>query len=278
MPDTKKEKQSKSNGAAEEIKNAAEQAKQPAQILTPSQAIGIFTENLPKEQAQVVKADYDKLLTEFANEGSSKISIGKLLREVQQTLGENFLKFLDDCIVKVLRKSRATCYNYMALASVATLKFAKNKVVATALFRIWSAEGMYDSVNGELKPEVDQAIAACGGIPESTDSATCEQWARKFIEAADALVRGQRQAQPGGKRWDAETVTAKSAAVVKAYNAFITNKSVSSKKAIALLTEVLVVSMVEMSAVHVREALENATKRVSERKADIKEHAEQAAA
>jgi hypothetical protein len=276
--ETKKTAEKKSNGHAETIATAAAAAAKPAPILTPSQAIGIFTENLPKEQAQLVKADYDKLLTEFANESGSRITIGKLLREVQETLGENFSKFLDDCIVKVLRKSRATCYSYMALASLATLKFAKNKVVSTALFRIWGAEGSFDSVNGELKPVVDQAIGACGGIPESTDSATCEQWVRKFVDTVDQMVRGGRQAQPGGKRWDAETITTKSAQVVKAYRTFITNQSVSAKKASALLTAILVESMVEMSASEVRTALDAAVKQVSERKADIKEHADNTAA
>jgi hypothetical protein len=32
-------------------------------------------------------------------------------------------------------------------------------------------------------PEVDDIIAACGGIPESTDPKECEPWARKFNEA-----------------------------------------------------------------------------------------------
>lgn len=262
----------KPNGQTEQIKAAAEKAKQVVTV-TPSQAIGIFTENLPKDQSTKLKSLYDDLLSEFAQESQSRISIGKTLVQTRELLGENFGKFLQDCVVKVLRKSPATCYNYIALSQAFSLKFAKNNVIATALFRIWGAEGAFDSVNGELKPAVDQAIGACGGIPETKDSATCETWARKFIETCDALVKQGRSAQVN-RGWDAETMDAKAANVIKSFRTFITNKSVSAKRAQKLLTAVLVEAMQEMSGAEIRLALELAAKQIGEKKADIKEHAE----
>lgn len=262
----------KPNGQTEQIKAAAEKAKQVV-TFTPSQAIGIFTENLPKDQSSKLKSLYDDLLSEFAQESQSRISIGKTLIQTRELLGENFGKFLQDCVVKVLRKSPATCYNYIALSQAFSLKFAKNNVIATALFRIWGAEGAFDSVNGELKPAVDQAIGACGGIPETKDSATCETWARKFIETCDALVKQGRSAQVT-RGWDAETMATKHANVVKAFRSFITNKSVSAKRASKLLVDVLVEAMQEMSGSEIRTALETAAKQIGEKKADIKEHAE----
>src|ERR1700739_595821 len=160
----------------EELKKAATDAKaKETEIFTPSQVIGVFTENLSKEVQPKLKSLYDDLLEEFASEASSRIEIGRTLTEIRELLGDTFGQFLKNCVVEVLRKSLPTCYNYIALYEVFSLKFARNKVVKTALSRIWGAEGCFDTVNGKLKPAVDQAIGATGGIPESTDSGTCEK-------------------------------------------------------------------------------------------------------
>lgn len=266
----------KKTKAQTEIEKKAEEVKKapPKAELSPSQAIGTFTESLDKKQATVVKTLYDELLTEFATEASSKIAIGRTLLRLRDELGENYRKFVQDCVIDVLRKSEATLYNYIALAQAAVHKFAANKVFATALFRIWSAEGCFDSQNGELKPAVDDAIRAIGGIPETKDSSECETLARRFISKVDALVKAGRSAQPGGRKWDAEMQAAKHAATVKAFRSFITNDSVSSKKAIKLLSDVLVEAMVEMSAADIKAAFEMATKQIGERKANIKETSE----
>jgi hypothetical protein len=208
--------------------------------LTPSQAIGIFAENLAKPTAKLVKSLYNDLLAEFAAEGTSKIAIGKTLMRLRDELGENYRTFAKDCVITVLRKSEATLYNYIALAEVATLTFASNKVVASALFRIWSAEGCFDSVNGKLKPEVGNAIKACGGIPESTDSLTCEQWARKFVTTIDKLNRTSRSAQVGGRAWDVDTTAKKSAQTIKAFRAYIKNQAVSKDLALNLFTDIAI--------------------------------------
>jgi hypothetical protein len=256
---------------AEALTKAATEAKSKVvEIFTPSQVIGTFVSNLDKDTGKKLLPLYDNLLEEFASEAQSRIEIGSTLISIRELLGENFGSFLDNCVSGVLRKSRATCYNYIAIAQAFNLKFARNKVVKTALSRIWGAEGCFDSVNGELKPAVDEAIGASGGIPESTDSLTCETWARKFVANVDKLVARSREAQPGGRKWDAETMTKKHSSVVKGFNSFITNKSVSAKRAIKLLTDVLVVAMVEMSASDIKQAMADATTQISTRKLEVK--------
>jgi hypothetical protein len=255
----------------DELKKRATEAKaKVTEIFTPSQVIGTFTEALPKDQSSKLKSLYDDLLSEFANEAQSRVEIGSTLISIRELLGENFGKFLADCVVKALRKSLPTCYRYIALASAFNHKFAKNKVFKTALSRIWGGEGCFDSVNGELKPAVDEAIGAIGGIPESTDSAVCEVAAQKFVDAVDKLVSNSRSAIPGGRKWDAETMTKKHVGVVKGFRAFITNKSVSANRAIKLLTALLVDAMVEMSANDIKTAFDAATKQISERKMEVK--------
>lgn len=255
----------------EALKTAAKDAKSKVvEIFTPSQVIGKFAENLPKEESTKLKSLYDDLLSEFASEAQSRIEIGSTLISIRQLLGENFGRFLSDCVQTTLRKSLSTCYSYIAVASAFNLKFAKNKVVKTALSRIWGAEGCFDTVNGELKPAVDEAIGASGGIPESSDSLTCETWARKFVANVDKLVARSREAQPGGRKWDAETMTKKHVGVVKGFRSFITNKSVSANKAIKLLTAILVEAMVEMSASDIKQAMADATTQISNRKLEVK--------
>ncbi len=255
----------------EDLKKAATEAKaKVVAIFTPSQVIGTFAENLDKETSSKLKSMYDDLLSEFASEAQSRIAIGTTLVEIRTLLGENFGKFLKDCVVVTLRKSIVTCYNYIALSQAFNLKFAKNKVVKTALSRIWGAEGCFDQVNGELKSAVDEAIGATGGIPESTDSITCETWARKFVANVDKLVANGRSATPGGRKWDAETMTKKHVGLVKGFRSFITNKSVSANRAIKLLTALLVEAMVEMSANDIKAAFDAATKQISERKLEVK--------
>ncbi len=256
---------------SEALKVAAKEAKDKVvQIFTPSQVIGTFAENLAPDTSKKLKSLYDNLLSEFASEAQSRIEIGTTLVSIRELLGENFGKFLADCVQKTLRKSLSTCYSYIALSQAFNLKFARNKVVKVALSRIWGAEGCFDTVNGELKPAVDEAIGASGGIPESTDSLTCETWARKFVANVDKLVASSREAQPGGRKWDAETITKKQVGVVKGFRSFITNKSVSSNRAIKLLTSILVEAMVEMSASDIKQAMSDATVQISNRKLEVK--------
>jgi hypothetical protein len=278
MSDTKK-KTVEATPAGNIATAAAAAKKDEGSVLTPAQAIGIFTEPLAKDERGKLKTIYETILDGFSAEGQSKITIGRAMNEARVLLGETFGKFLQDCVVKVLRKSSATCYNYMALATAAVHQFGANKVVADAVFRIWSAEGCFDTQNGELKPVVKEAIGAAGGIPESTDSATCEAWARQFVNAVDRLVATARQAAPGGRKWDAETIAKKQALVVKGFHSFVTNKSVSARKAIALLSALMVEALVEMSATDINEAIDKARAQVKERKAEInKVHEEQKAA
>lgn len=262
---------------SETLQASAKEAKEKVvAIFTPSQVISQFSSNLDKETAKKLAPLYDDLLSEFASEAQSRIEIGSTLISTRELLGENFRKFLEDCVVKALRKSLATCYNYIALAQAFNLKFAKNKVVKTALSRIWGAEGCFDSQNGELKAAVDEAIGASGGIPESNDSQTCETWVRTFVRNVDKLVTDGRQAQPGGRKWDAETMTKKHVAVVKGFRSYITNKSVSAARATKLLTAILVDAMVEMSASEIARAMDDAKAQISQRKLEVKKaHEEQ---
>ncbi len=257
----------------EGVEAAAQVAKEKANgalVQTPTQAIGIFAENLPTDTGRNLKSLYGDLLAEFSQEGSSKVAIGKTLVSIKELLGENFGKFLDDCVAKTLRRSLATCYNYIALFKAANLKFAKNKVVADALFRIWDAKGCFDSVNGELSPAVDKAIKALDGIPESTDSQLCETWVRRFIVEVDKLVGNGRAARTAAG-WDSETMTKKHVAVVKGFRAYVTNKSVSSNRAISLLTDVMVEALTEMSPSSLTTAIENAKAKIAKRRAQIAE-------
>lgn len=271
-------KTEKKVGKAEEISNAAQTAKVavPASELSPYQVLETLADGLHNNvKATLMKTLGQELLEEFALESTSKIAIGRTLNRCQIELGEAFATFRRDFVEGSLRKSTATIYNYMALAEAAGYKFsAASQAAKTALFRIWAAEGCYDTANGKLKPVVDTAIKAVGGLCESKDSGEAETWARKFVDTCDKLIKGERQAAPGGRTWDAETMTEKHANVVKAYNGFITNKSVSAKKAIALLADLLVVSMVEMSAADIKAAWEIASKQVQQKKTDIKEVAD----
>jgi hypothetical protein len=255
----------------ETLTKAATEAKaKVTPIFTPSQVIGTFASNLDKDTSKKLLPLYDNLLEKFASEAQSRIEIGSTLISIRELLGENFGKFLADCVQGVLRKSLATCYNYIAIASAFNLKFARNKVVKVALSRIWGAEGCFDSVNGELKPAVDEAIGASGGIPESTDSLTCETWARTFVRNVDKLVSQSREPQPGGRKWDSETMKKKHANVVNGFNAFVTKKGVSSERAIKLLTDILVVAMVEMSASGIKKAMADAATEISNKKLEVK--------
>jgi hypothetical protein len=253
---------------AENVKGAATQAKEKAKVVpifTPAQAIGKFAENFDKAKSTKLKDLYDTLQEDFANETNSRIEIGKTLIDARTLLGEDFSKFLGDCVIEMFRRSQSTLYSYIALYQVFSLKFAKNVVVKKALSRIWGAEGCFDTVNGELKEEVSTAIRMCGGIPKSTDSATCEVWARQFVKTVDGLVKKGRSAQPGGRQ-SAENIIKRSASIVKAYNAFVKSDDknpVTSKQAIELLTEILVVSIVNLSSSSVTAAFTAATTRVS---------------
>ena len=279
MKSNSKETKSPSKSSAQVLIESADKAvAKVKQIFTPSQVIGTFCENLPKDQSTEVKSLYNHLLDAFSDESSSKLEIGKTLLTLREKLGENYAKFEADCIISVLRKSLGTLRNYMAMSQAFSLKFAKaSQTARTALSRIWSAEGCYDTQNGELKPTVDEAIAASGGLPDSNDSLICETWARKFVDACDRLVKQARKPQVG-RAWDAETISKKNAAIVKQFRAFIAHKSVSSKKAIALLAAVLVEARLEMSAQAVTDAMNMATEQIAKRTADIKETAEHAAA
>lgn len=274
---TESKPKNKTNGQADAITQAAKAAAEKAKvILTPSQAIGQFADTQPKENQTKLKNIYDGLLDSFAQESQSRITIGKLLMQAKDLLGDSFggaSGFLKACVVDVLRKSEATCYNYMALASAATVKFAKNPVVSTALFRIWGAEGAYDTTNGKLKDAVDMAIAACGGIPEERDSALCESWARKFIQACDSLTQ-KRNAQVD-RTWDLETIKKKHESIKNAFSGFLKNKSVNSKRATALLTDLLIVAANELSVMHLRSAWETMLSKRTETTGEIKEHSEE---
>jgi hypothetical protein len=262
----------------------AAESKKAEEVLTPSQAIGQFTENLDKQTSTKLKNLYDDLLAEFAAETNSKIEIGATLNSVKELLGDTFSGFLKECVESILRKSRATCYNYMALAEAFALKFAKNKVVKTALARIWSAENCFDRTNGKLKPEVDQAIAAAGGIPESTDSQTCEVWVRKFRDKVDKLVKETRSATPGGrqkedvKAWDTETVSKKMSGLTKGFSAFIGNSGVTSELAQQLLKDILVIAGIEMSRASYANVLQEATKEIAIKTKQVKMAANSVAA
>lgn len=225
--------------ASQALENAATvQLEKEKNALTPSQAIGIFGENLAEGQRKVVKSLYDDLLKEFASEGTSKIAIGKTLNRLRDELGEKYRPFMKECVIGILRKSQATCYNYMALADAATLKFAKSGKVSTALFRIWGAEGCFDSENGKLSPVVDEAILACYGVPEDTDSQGAEQWARKFVGTVDRLIRKGRAAEPGGRSWTPEVITAKKVQVIKGFRGYIKNQAVSKDLAMQLFSDI----------------------------------------
>jgi hypothetical protein len=250
MTDTKK-KTVEATPAGNIATAAATAKKDEGSILTPAQSIGIFTEAYEvtpegKKTAKELKSLYETILDGFSAEGQSKIAIGRAMNEARVLLGETFGKFLQDCVVKALRKSSATCYNYMALATAAVHQFGANKVVADAVFRIWSAEGCFDTQNGELKPVVKEAIGAAGGIPESTDSAACEAWARHFVNLVDQLVAKTRKAQPGGRKWDAKMVQTKAEELVKKYVTFLNKTSSKGRKpALTLLTAIVIKSLTE---------------------------------
>lgn len=237
------------------IATAATEAKAAeGNLLTPDQMIGQFAETLDKQAQPKIKDLYTKIREGFASEGQSRISIGRALNEARTLLGENFGKFVQDCVVKELRKSSKTCYNYMALASAAVHQFAANKVIATALFSIWSAEGCFDSENGDLKPAVKEAVLACGGIPDSQDSQVCEQWARKFVVAVDKLVTKTRVAQ-AGRKWTAEVIKAKAERIVSQFVTFM--DKTNTKRSMAVLSALVVKALSEgMSIDAVNEAFD----------------------
>jgi hypothetical protein len=235
--------------------------------LTPMQVIGTFSENLSKAQSKVVKSLYDDLLKEFAAEGTSKIAIGKTLNRLRDELGDKYRTFMKDCVFGILRKSQATCYSYMALADAATLKFAKSVKVSSALFRIWGAEGCFDTENGKLSPVVDQAILACAGVPEETDSQGAEQWARKFVSTVDKLLKDSRAAQPGGRSWTAEVITAKKAQTIKGFRAFLKNQAVSKDLAMQLFADLVFEAILygHFTDTELDESIEKANVRIKER-------------
>jgi len=233
---------------SEKIEQAANEAKQAAKVVpifSPSQVIEQFSTDLAKDTRALLLPAYDELLEEFATEGNSRIAIGSTLVRIRGFMGEHWGLFLEKCVVKALNKVKQTCYNYIGLAQVFNLKFDRNRVVRTALLRIWDGQGCYDTENGELKPVVDTAIKANGGIPESTDSQTCEVWARQFVDTVNKLVRqaNGRSASPDGRSWDVETMKKKHEQVILNFTKFITHKNVSTKRATALLTDILVVAM-----------------------------------
>jgi hypothetical protein len=254
--------------AADEHLKKVEESKN---ALTPMQVIGTFTEHLAKPTAKVVKSLYSDLLDEFTKESTSRIAIGNTLNRLREELGENFRTFLKECVITTLRKSQSTCYNYMALSDAANITFAKNRPVRDSLFRIWGAEGCYDTENGKLLPVVNDAILACGGIPESSDSVTSEQWSRKFVTTVDKLLRNGRKAEPGGRSWDASTIGTKNAQVVKAFRAFIRNKSVSKDLALNLFTDVVYEAMMygHFTDSEFDECIDKANERFAERNAKI---------
>jgi len=128
-------------------------------------------------------------------EPQSKIVVGLWLLDARETLGEAYPRFRREC-AKVFRKSESTLNRYVALAQAVSHRFAASRAIKEALFPIWSAEECFDNGAGELRPVLNEAVKACNGIPGNADSATAEEWARKFVATVDALVRNNRGHYP----------------------------------------------------------------------------------
>lgn len=243
------------------LENKAKDAKV-VPIFTPMQVLGQFEQDLDKQTSKELTPLYENLLDEFASEANSRINIGKTLIAIRKLLGDVFGQFLQKCVVKELRKSAPTCYRYIGLADAFNLKFFKSKPVSVALSRIWDAEGCFDTTTGELKPVVDKAILACGGIPENADSDTAETWARKFVDTVDSLVSNKRKAQvKGNKAWDADTYAKKHDALIGKWKNFAANKSngVTSKRIIATMAEMLAILIDAVDSKAANEAVRQAT-------------------
>ncbi|MBO0887665.1 hypothetical protein J2P12_01040 [Candidatus Bathyarchaeota archaeon] len=223
------------------LAKAEETKKKETEVFSPMQAIGQFASNLDKDRKDKILPLWDELLDEFASEGNSKIQIGNTLRKCESVLGDVWSTFLD-VIKKTLRRDRSTCYVYIGIADSFNFAFAKNVVVKNALARFWDAKGAFDSTNGKPLPVLDKAIKACGGIPETTDSQTCEVWAQVFVDTLDGMVRGNRKAQVD-KTWDSETFKKNHERVVKAFQSFVTNKNVDSRHAVLMLRDILLAAM-----------------------------------
>lgn len=266
----------RANKTANKIAEAAKEAEKKAtEVFSPSQAIEQFRSKLDKDRKDGILPIWEELLDEFSHEGSSKISIGNSLIKAEKLLGDVWDSFLET-VKQVLRRDRSTCYVYIGIANSFNYAFAKNVVVKNALSRFWDARGAFDSKNGKALPVLDKAIKACGGVPESTDSQTCEVWAQVFVTTLDDMVRGKRKAQVD-KTWDSETYKANHERVVKAFQSFVTNKNVDSKRAVLMLRDILLTAMEPkiMGAANVNAAFTAAQLELSKRKKRTAEMVEQ---
>jgi hypothetical protein len=243
MKQAAKDAVKRASKVANKISEAAkEAAAKKTEVFSPMQAIGQFTDKLDKQRKDAILPLWDELLEEFASEGNSKISIGNTLIRCESVLGDTWPTFLDVCIDKYLRKSRTTCYVYIGIANSFNFAFAKNGVIKTALSRIWDARGAFDSANGKPLPVLEKAIKACGGIPETTDSQTCEVWAQVFVNTIDEMVRGKRKAQID-KTWDSETYKKNHERIVKSFESFVKNKNVDGRRSVLMLRDILLAAM-----------------------------------
>jgi hypothetical protein len=266
----------KANKTAQKLVAAAEETKKKdSEVFSPMQAIGQFAANLDKDRKDAILPLWDELLDEFASEGNSRINIGNTLRKCESVCGDIWNTFLD-VVKKTLRRDRSTCYVYMGLADSFNFAFAKNVVVKNALARFWDAKGAFDSTNGKPLPALEKAIKACGGIPTTTDSQTCEVWAQVFVNTIDEMVRGKRKAQVD-KTWDSETYKEKHKAVIDRFHAFVINKNVDSKRQVLMLRDILLDAMDPkiMGAAKVNEAFTSAQIELSRRRKRTNEMIEQ---
>lgn len=272
MKEAAKQAVKRANKVANKLTEAAKETeKKVTEIFSPMQAIGQFASKLDKERKDGILPLWDELLDEFTQEGNSKLSIGNTLIKCENLLGDVWSSFLE-VVQKVLRRDRATCYVYIGTANSFNFAFAKNVVVKNALLRIWDAKGAFDSKNGKALPVVEKAIKACNGIPETTDSQTCEVWAQVFVDTVDEMVRGKRKAQVD-RTWDAETYKKNHERVVKTFTSFIGNKNVTSPRQIVVLRDILLAAMEpkNMGSYGVNAAFTAAQKELSKRNALSKE-------
>ena len=99
----------------------------------------------------------------------------------------------------------------------------------------------------------------------------CEVAACKFVDTIDKLVSEKRQAKPGGreKKWDADTMKRKQSNLLNSFKAFLKNDAVTSDRATAVVTALLIVAMQEMSGAHVHKAWTEALAHITASKAEV---------
>lgn len=122
--------------------------------------------------------------------GENDYQKGELIGMLREALGEDLALFRDEVLWPRYRVSKSQldrCVDHYYRASSC---FSGNPRLRTLLFRRWRIDGAFDQ-RGNFKPEIEQAIQLCGGVPRvgRTEPEYLE-WTYRFINTVQHLLNG----------------------------------------------------------------------------------------